>query len=119
MADLETRFARPFEVIDREKTEPVRRIIDIVRELEAEYIVVGRPTSLSGRAGPAVAAADEFVEQLRARAAVEVRAYDERFTSVLAERGLRSAGIKARDMKSLRDAVAAQVMLQGYLDSTS
>ena len=119
VADFETRFARPLEVIDRKETDAVERIIDIVREFEAHYIVVGKPTGLSGRAGPAVAVQQEFVEALTAASPVEVREYDERFTSVLADRGLRSAGVKAKDLKALRDAVAAQVMLQGYLDSTT
>jgi putative Holliday junction resolvase len=119
VADLETRFARPLEVIDRRETDAVTRIIAIARELDARYIVVGKPTGLSGRAGPAVAAQQEFVEALRAASPVEVRDYDERYTSVLADRGLRSAGVKAKDLKALRDAVAAQVMLQGYLDSTA
>ena len=118
VADLETRFARPLEVIDREETDAVERIIDIVRELDARGIVVGKPTGLSGRAGPAVEVQQEFVAALAAVSPVEVHEYDERFTSVLADRGLRSAGVKAKDLKALRDAVAAQVMLQGYLDST-
>lgn len=118
VADLETRFARPVEVIDRKKTDAVERIIDIVREFDAHYVVVGKPTGLSGRAGPAVEVQQEFVNALTAASPVEVREYDERFTSVLADRGLRAAGVKAKDLRALRDAVAAQVMLQGYLDST-
>jgi putative Holliday junction resolvase len=47
-----------------------------------------------------------------------VREFDERFTSVVADRGLRAAGVKAKDLKSRRDAVAAQVLLQDYLDAT-
>ena len=118
VADFETRFARPLEVIDRNETNAVERIIDIVRELDAHCIVVGKPTGLSGRAGPAVEVQQEFVAALVAVSPVEVREYDERFTSVLADRGLRAAGVKTKDLRALRDAVAAQVMLQDYLDST-
>jgi putative holliday junction resolvase len=117
-ADLETRFARPVEVIDRRSVDAVKRIIDLVRELGADLIVVGRPTGLSGGAGPAVTAQQEFVAELAGATSVEVREYDERFTSTVAERALRAAGKNAKDMKAQRDSVAAQVMLQGYLDAT-
>jgi putative holliday junction resolvase len=118
VADPETRFARPLEVIDRQATDAVGRITAIVQELEAEFIVVGRPTGLSGRSGPAVEAQQQFVAELSAALSVEVREFDERFTSVVADRGLRAAGVKAKDLKARRDAVAAQVLLQDYLDST-
>ena len=118
VADSETRFARPLEVIDRQATDAVERITAIVQELEAELIVVGRPTGLSGRSGPAVELQQRFVAELSAKLSVEVREFDERFTSVVADRGLRSAGVKDKDLKSRRDAVAAQILLQDYLDST-
>jgi len=118
VADLATRFARPFEVIDRQEVDAVGRISAIVRELRAELVVVGRPTGLSGRAGPAVESQRDFVAEMTDALSVEVREFDERFTSVVADRGLRSAGVKAKDLKSRRDAVAAQVMLQDYLDAT-
>lgn len=119
VADNETRFARPLEVIDREKDDAVLRIVTLARDLNAESIIVGRPVGLSGREGPAVRAQRAFVAALKQASPVEVREYDERFTTVLAERALREAGTKAGARKELRDAVAAQVMLQGYLDSTA
>lgn len=118
VADLETRFARPHEVIDRHEVDAIVRIVAIVQELEADLIVVGRPTGLSGRSGPAMESQGAFVAELTGAVSVEVREFDERFTSVVADRGLRSAGVKARDLKSRRDAVAAQIMLQDYLDAT-
>ena len=118
VADLETRFARPLEVIDRNQTEAAKRIAAIVAELEAELVVVGLPTGLSGRSGPAVESQRRFVAELTEALTVEVREFDERFTSVVADRGLRLAGMRTKDLKSRRDAVAAQVMLQGYLDAT-
>ena len=118
VADPETRFARPLEVIDRQATDAVGRISMIVQELDAEFIVVGRPTGLSGRSGPAVEAQQQFVAELAAALSVEVREFDERFTSVVADRGLRAAGVKTKHLKARRDAVAAQVLLQDYLDAT-
>lgn len=118
-ADRETRFARPLEVIDTASTDPVARISRLVRDLEADLVVVGRPVSLSGRSGPSVEARSEFVRSLReALEVLEVLVveHDERLTTVVAEQGLRAAGGRAKARKKVLDAVAAQVMLQGFLD---
>jgi putative Holliday junction resolvase len=117
VADLETRFARPLEVVDVTTDDPVRRIVEIVEEMDVERVVVGRPVGLSGVAGPAVEAQRGFVERLGARLEVPLEEFDERLTTVMAEQGLRASGARPRARKEARDAVAAQVMLQGYLDS--
>ncbi len=116
VADLETRFARAVEVIDAREVEPVARIIELCDEHAAAKVVVGKPIGLSGRAGPAVEARKTFVERLR-QAGVEVEEFDERLTTVIAEQGLRAGGTKATKRKEMRDAVAAQVLLQSYLDA--
>ncbi len=118
IADPETRFARPLEVIDVTETDPAVRIAELVGEHTVEVVVVGRPTSLSGRAGPAVDAQQAFVEGLRALLEVPVVDHDERLTTVLAEQGLRAGGASRKTRAAQRDAVAAQLMLQSYLDST-
>ncbi|MDQ3952076.1 MAG: Holliday junction resolvase RuvX [Actinomycetota bacterium] len=117
LADDETRFARPLEVIDVAATDPVRRIAELVSEHGVTLVVVGRPVSLSGEAGRAVQDAAPFVATLRAALGIEVVEHDERLTTVIAERGLRAGGADRAARKRLRDAVAAQVMLQDYLDS--
>lgn len=117
VADPETRFARPLEVIDVGRVDPVTRIAELVRELDATRIVVGRPVGLSGREGPAVVAQTDFVTRLRAAVAVDVDEFDERLTTVVADQGLRAGGANKDSRKQLRDAVAAQVMLQDYIDS--
>ena len=116
IADDETRFARPLEVIDVREMDPAARIAALVNELNVRMIVIGRPVGLSGRAGPAIEAQRGFVAAVRAAVAVEVVEYDERLTSVLAEQGLRAAGADRGARKRIKDALAAQVMLQGYLD---
>jgi putative Holliday junction resolvase len=117
-AEVETRFARPVEVIDVEKTDAIGRIQQLVQELGVTEVVVGRPVVLSGKAGAAVESQRELLARLRAALDVEVREHDERLTTVVAEQGLRGSGVRPRARKELRDAVAAQVMLQGYMDST-
>ena len=119
VADLETRFARPLEVIDVASSDPVNRIGELVAETDASEVVVGKPVGLSGRDGPAVDAQRALLQELTDALDVPVREYDERLTTVVAEAGLRAGGANREARKAIRDAVAAQVMLQGYLDSTS
>ena len=117
LADLETRFAHPLEVIDATSS-PAARIAALAEEHGIVKIVVGKPVGLSGRDGPAVEQQKAFVEELRAATDVPVEEFDERLTTVVAEAGLRAAGTSAKKRKETRDAVAAQVLLQGFLDST-
>jgi putative Holliday junction resolvase len=119
VADLETRFATPLEVIDVATTDPVARLCELAEELGADVIVVGRPVGLSGTAGPSAAIQREFTHQLRAATTVPIVEFDERLTSVVAERALRAGGASAATRKKMRDAIAAQVMLQGYLDASA
>jgi putative holliday junction resolvase len=117
IADHETRFARPLEVIDAREKDPVARIAELTDEMGAALIVVGRPLSLSGAAGPAVESQSRFVAALRERVDVDVVEHDERLTTVIAEQGMRAGGAGRTARRERRDAVAAQMMLQGYLDS--
>jgi putative holliday junction resolvase len=117
VADRETRWARPLEVIDTRSTDPVQRISQLVSEQDVDLIVVGRPVGLSGEEGPAMEVQQEFVSALKAAVRVRVEEHDERLTTAEAERGLKGAGVKAATRKKVRDAVAAQVMLQAYLDA--
>jgi putative Holliday junction resolvase len=118
IADPETRFARPLEVLDATITDPVARIVELARENKVTLVVVGKPLTLAGREGHAVDSYRRFVDSLE-EAGLPVEQFDERLTSVIAERDLRDAGMTSRDMKGKKDAVAAQVLLQDYLDSRS
>ncbi|HEV2754431.1 MAG TPA: Holliday junction resolvase RuvX [Actinomycetota bacterium] len=116
VADLETSFARPLEVIDVSTTDPVARLTELVAEQGATLVVVGKPLSLRGAEERAVEDAAPFVAALRDALTVEVVEHDERLTTVIAERSLRAGGAGRAARKAMRDAVAASVMLQGYLD---
>ena len=116
VADTETRFARPLEVIDQVTTDAVVRIEEVIQELGVTLVVVGRPVALSGIEGPAVEKQKTFLVRLRAALDVDVEVFDERLTTVLAERSMQAGGASAKKRKEMRDAVAAQVMLQGYMD---
>ena len=88
----------------------------IVRDEEAEVVVVGLPLSLDGTHGRAAQAATKEAEQLASVVGVPVEMYDERFTTVTAERGMQEAGLDARARRQVVDKVAAAVMLQAWLD---
>ncbi|MEA2446972.1 MAG: putative pre6S rRNA nuclease [Actinomycetota bacterium] len=115
IADLETRFARPLEVVDARTADPVARVLELARDNASTKVIVGKPIGLAGHEGPAVDAHRDFIERLRA-AGMDVTEHDERLTTVIADQGLRAGGAKAVARKGIRDAVAAQVLLQSYLD---
>ena len=108
-------LAHPLETITfRENA--VARIAKVVRERKIEQVVVGMPRLMSGEVGVAADEVLRFVEKLRAVLACEVVTWDERLTTVAAHRAMRDAGKKTRATRGFIDQVAAQMILQGYLD---
>lgn len=95
----------------------LQSVADLVDLTGAERVVVGMPTNLRGEAGPAAQAASEFVSALSEILDVPVTTWDERMTTVVAERSLIEAGERRESRREVRDKVAAAVMLQGYLDA--
>ena len=93
-----------------------RRLLEIARDQDARCLVVGLPISLDGSLGPAAVAAQAEVEALRACTELPVETYDERLTTVTAERLLRAQGVRGPRRRQLVDQVAAAVMLQAWLD---
>jgi len=91
-------------------------IARIAAEEEAEVVVVGLPLSLDGSMGRAARAATDEAQQLASVVEVPVELYDERFTTVTAERGMLEAGLDARRRRQVVDKVAAAVMLQSWLE---
>ena len=105
-------IARPLGVVDRAATEAgLERVAEIVREQEAERIVVGLPLTLRGEHGAQARETDAFVAALRAAVDVPVESYDERFTT-----GLAAADA---DAEAPEDARAAAHLLSSYLSWSS
>jgi len=112
----ELRFlAHPLETISANK-DSVKRIAEIVRDRKIDKVVVGIPRHMSGEVGKAAQEALEFAAKLRAQVACAVETWDERLTTVAANRALSDAGKKTRQTRNIVDQVAAQMILQGYLD---
>jgi putative transcription antitermination factor YqgF len=101
-------IARPLGVVERAATDDgLRRVAEIVREEEAERVVVGLPLTLRGEHGEQARETDAFVQALRAALDVPVESYDERFTTGLA------AADESADAPE--DARAAAHLLSTYL----
>ena len=110
-------LAHPFETIASSSPAHVaRRVQQIVAEKKVDCIVVGLPRNMNGTLGPAAETAQKFVDTLRCLVGCEVVTWDERLSTVAAERALQDAGKKTRDMRGIRDQVAAQIILQSYID---
>lgn len=113
-------FAQPLEHIPAEPfSELVSRVKVLVREKEVELIVVGMPRNMDGSYGPAAQRVREFVIALKEAVPMPIRTWDERLTSVTANRLLSEGNVRGQDRKDKVDKVAAAVLLQSYLDSAS
>ena len=92
-------------------------IARLAAEQRATGVIVGLPLKLDGSDSPATAKAREFADRLRARLAIPVELWDERFSTVTAEQALIEGGVRRERRKELVDGLAAQVLLQHYLDA--
>jgi putative holliday junction resolvase len=108
-------LAHPLETISANE-HPAARLGEIVREKKIDHVVVGIPRRMTGEVGSAATEVLKFVDKLRAILPCAVVTWDERLTTVAAHRALREAGKKTRATRGYVDQVAAQMILQGYLD---
>ncbi|HQY14825.1 MAG: Holliday junction resolvase RuvX [Ilumatobacteraceae bacterium] len=119
VSDRTGTIASPLTMLQRSGS--VRRDHEAIRALvveeEAEMLVVGLPLNMNGTSGPAAKAAIAEAEALATVVGVPVITFDERRTTVTADRALIEAGISAQARRKLVDKVAAAVLLQTWLDS--
>ena len=108
-------LAHPLETIPANQQAP-SRVAEIVRERKIDHVVTGVPRQMNGQIGAAASEVLQFVEKLRAILPCPVVTWDERLTTVAAHRALRDAGKKTRQTRGYVDQVAAQMILQSYLD---
>ncbi|WP_129731168.1 Holliday junction resolvase RuvX [Ectobacillus funiculus] len=93
------------------------RIQELVKQYNVDTIVVGLPKNMNGTIGPRGEACQQYAEQLRELFGIEVIMWDERLSTMAAERLLISADVSRKKRKQVIDKMAAVVILQGYLDS--
>ena len=110
-------LASPVKTLTRKSTSgDIDAVLRFAAESGALEIVVGMPTSLSGKAGPQAKVTAAFIEALAGQSHVPVREQDERMSSAEAERLLRAAGKKPSRDKATIDSAAAAIILQRFLD---
>ena len=94
------------------------KIIDIAKEKKAEKIVVGLPKNMDGSKGFRAEACEALGDLLKSMCDLPVVYWDERLTTVSAHRILSENNVRGKKRKSVVDSVAAEIILQNYIDST-
>ncbi|NPV52837.1 MAG: Holliday junction resolvase RuvX [Firmicutes bacterium] len=109
--------AQAFTVIRRATPEKdFDAIRNIVRAYDVGRIVVGLPLNMNGSVGPAAQAVEEFCRALRGKVEIPVVTWDERLSTVMAERAMLEADVSRKKRRRVIDKAAAALILQGYLD---
>jgi len=117
VSDPEGILASPFTIINRrDDSLDIEAIIDIVNQRQVGQIVVGLPCSMDGSLGKQAEKVKEFTQKLCSRIQVPIEYRDERLTTVMAQRLKQAATTKKTRGKVRHDALAAALILQGYLD---
>ena len=112
--------AQGIEIIRRKEENKLRqtlaRIEELIVEYEVQEIVLGLPKNMNATEGVRVELTEEFREKLERRTGLSVTMWDERLTTVAADKAMMEAGIRRERRKDYVDMIAATLILQGYLD---
>lgn len=112
--------AQGIEIIRRREENKLRqtlaRIEELIPEYEVEEIVLGLPKNMNATEGERVKLTMEFKDKLEHRTGLPVHMWDERLTTVAAEKAMMEAGIRREHRREHVDRIAAVLILQGYLD---
>ncbi|MBO5461616.1 MAG: Holliday junction resolvase RuvX [Ruminococcus sp.] len=115
--------AQGIETIERKEENKLRRtcarIEELIKEYEVDRIVLGFPKHMNNDIGERAKKSAEFGEMLKKRIGLEVIMWDERMTTISAERVLIESDVRRENRKKYIDKIAAVFILQGYLDSLS
>lgn len=107
---------RTFLIKSRKQDAVIEQLLALAREQGAEEMVLGHPLNMDGTIGPRAEKCQALAQRLRARTDLPVVLWDERRTTVDAHRILFEAGKNGKKRKKIVDAVAASLILEGYLD---
>lgn len=112
--------AQGIEIVRRKSENKLRQTLARIEELIVEYevteIVLGYPKNMNDSLGERVEKTLAFKEMLERRTGLEVHLWDERLTTVAADKAMMEAGIRREERKEHVDKIAAVFILQGYLD---
>ncbi|HWL52383.1 MAG TPA: Holliday junction resolvase RuvX [Chthoniobacteraceae bacterium] len=110
-------LAHPLETIQVKEGRAIHRIAGIMKREKVTTAVVGLPRNMDGSYGPAAEKVRTFATKLQELLPCEVIFEDERLSTVAAQRSLHAAGRNEKKSRAVVDQVAAQIILQGYLDA--
>lgn len=117
LSDDEKILASPLPVYSRRNLDvDLAFLLGIVKENEVERAIVGLPRNMNGSIGKTAKEVLSFADKLQRKINIPVSTFDERMTSVEAERVLVETNLSRKRRKGLRDSIAAVLILQGYLD---
>lgn len=112
--------AQGVEIIRRKEENKLRqtlaRIEELIEEYEVDKIVLGLPKNMNDTEGVRAELSLEFKDKLERRTGLEVIMWDERLTTVEADNIMMEAGIRREERKNYVDMIAAQLILEGYLE---
>lgn len=112
--------AQGIEIIRRKDENKLRqtlaRIESLIEEYQVEEIVLGLPKNMNDTLGPRVELTLDFKDKLERRTGLTVHTWDERLTTVAADKAMMEAGIRRENRKDYVDQIAAVLILQGFLD---
>ncbi len=113
--------AQGIEIIRRERETKLRRtyarIEELVRDYKVDRIVLGYPRNMDNSEGERCRMVREFGSNVKRRTGLPVILWDERLTTVAAQRSMDETGVRESDRKKYVDEIAAMFILQGYMDS--
>ncbi len=111
-------LAHPLEtIVVKECADPLARVAQLAKEKDVSDVIIGMPKNMDGTTGAAAEKARAFADKLREKVECTVRLWDERLTTVAAQRALHEAGRNVKQSRAVIDQVAAQMILQGWLDA--
>ncbi len=110
-------LATPLTIIERQdETQDIATIVNVVNQYQVGKVIVGLPRTLNGMIGEQAEKVKTFTEKLRQQTQVPVEFRDERLTTVSARRLMQESKTRKSKTKKRDDAIAAALILQGYLD---
>ena len=110
--------AQALEVIQRKgMIRDIERIKQLIKEYQIGDIVIGLPKNMNGKEGEQAKKVQRFLEELQTKVNLPIKTWDERLSTVMAEKTLLEGDLSRAKRKKIIDKAAAQVILQGYLDS--
>ena len=117
VSDINQKIASPLKVIENMKFNEILNILErIVNERNICAIVVGDPINMDGSIGPKSQSSRSFIKNLSKELDIPILLWDERLTSVSAERSLLEADISRKKRQQIIDKIAASIILQNFLD---